>query len=201
MNLIKIQQFACKKTISKCRLQNGPHFANDIFKFTFFNEKVCILIQISLTSVPKGRIDITQSSVEVCNEKHMCMSSLIMIFARSVCTLQLRSTDRVKTGVKEPIQIGFIFYNTLTKQIQTLNLLKTTSKVGDLSSRIAMTDYCFDAFAQVRAIGLLTDTRNCGCACAGNAGNVFPVTASERSRHASRHVRHACAVMHAGITN
>ena len=35
---------------------------------------------------------------------------------------------------------------------------------------------------------LLPDTRNCGCACAGNAGNVFPVTAGERSRHASRHV-------------
>ena len=46
---------------------------------------------------------------------------------------------------------------------------------------------------------LLPDTQNCGCACAGNAGNVFPVTAGERSRHASRHVRHARAVRHAGI--
>ena len=51
------------------------------------------------------------------------------------------------------------------------------------------------------SMGLLPDTRNCGCACAGNAGNVFLVTASERSRHASRHVRHARAVMHAGIAN
>ena len=50
-------------------------------------------------------------------------------------------------------------------------------------------------------MGLLPDTQNCGCACAGNAGNVFPVTAGERSRHASRHVRHARAVMHAGIAN
>ena len=40
-----------------------------------------------------------------------------------------------------------------------------------------------------------------GCACAGNAGNVFPATAGKRSRHASRHVRYARAVMHAGITN
>ena len=48
-------------------------------------------------------------------------------------------------------------------------------------------------------MGLLPDTQNCGCACAGNAGNVFPVTAGKRSRHASRHVRHARAVMHAGI--
>ena len=35
-------------------------------------------------------------------------------------------------------------------------------------------------------MGLLPDTQNCGCACAGNAGNVFPVTAGKRSRHACR---------------
>ena len=52
-----------------------------------------------------------------------------------------------------------------------------------------------------RTMGLLPDTQICGCACAGNAGNVFPVTAGKRSRHASRHVRHARAVMHAGIAN
>ena len=34
--------------------------------------------------------------------------------------------------------------------------------------------------------------KNCGCTCAGNAGNVFPVAARKRSRHAR-------AVMHAGI--
>ena len=51
------------------------------------------------------------------------------------------------------------------------------------------------------SMGLLPDTQNYGCACAGNAGNVFPVTAGKRSRHASRHVRHARAVKHAGIAN
>ena len=40
-----------------------------------------------------------------------------------------------------------------------------------------------------------------GCACAGNAGNVFPATAGQRSQHASRHVRHARAVMHVVIVN
>ena len=50
-------------------------------------------------------------------------------------------------------------------------------------------------------MGLLPDTQNCRCACAGNAGNVFPVTAGKRSRHTSRHVRHARAVMYAGIAN
>ena len=37
------------------------------------------------------------------------------------------------------------------------------------------------------------------CACARNARNVF--LAGYRSRHASRHVRHARAVMHAGTDN
>ena len=40
-----------------------------------------------------------------------------------------------------------------------------------------------------------------GCACAGNAGNVFPGTVGLRSRHASWHVRDARAVMHVGIAN
>ena len=39
------------------------------------------------------------------------------------------------------------------------------------------------------------------CACAGNAGNVFPATVGLRSRHESRHVRDARDVMHAGIAN
>ena len=40
-----------------------------------------------------------------------------------------------------------------------------------------------------------------GCACAGNTGNVFPATAGSRSRHASRHMRDARAMMHAWIAN
>ena len=45
-----------------------------------------------------------------------------------------------------------------------------------------------------------------GCACAGNAGNLSPATTSNetaglRSRHASRHVHHARAVIHVGIAN
>ena len=51
------------------------------------------------------------------------------------------------------------------------------------------------------SMGLLPNTSNCGCACARNAGNVFPATAGKQSRHASRHMRDARAVMHAGIAN
>ena len=36
---------------------NVRHFADDIFKYVFMNEKVCILIKISPNFVPKGPID------------------------------------------------------------------------------------------------------------------------------------------------
>ena len=39
-----------------------------------------------------------------------------------------------------------------------------------------------------------------GCACTWNAGNVFPATAGQRSRHASRHVRDARAVIRSRLT-
>ena len=37
--------------------QNGCHFANNILKRIFLNERVGILIKISLKFVPKGQID------------------------------------------------------------------------------------------------------------------------------------------------
>ena len=40
-----------------------------------------------------------------------------------------------------------------------------------------------------------------GCACAGNAGNIFTAVTGWRSWHASWHKCDAHAVMHAGITN
>ena len=40
-----------------------------------------------------------------------------------------------------------------------------------------------------------------GCGCTGNAREVFPATAGQRSRHASRHVRDKRAVMHTRIAN
>ena len=37
--------------------QNGPHFAKDIFRRIFVNEKFCIFVKISLQFVPKGPIN------------------------------------------------------------------------------------------------------------------------------------------------
>ena len=36
--------------------QNARHFADDIFRRIFLNEKFCVLIKISLKFVPKGPI-------------------------------------------------------------------------------------------------------------------------------------------------
>ena len=36
--------------------QNGRHFADDIFRCIFINEKSCILIEISLKVAPEGPI-------------------------------------------------------------------------------------------------------------------------------------------------
>ena len=37
--------------------QNGCHFADDMFRCIFVNEKFCTLIKISPKFVPKGSID------------------------------------------------------------------------------------------------------------------------------------------------
>ena len=45
--------------------QNGPHFADDIFKCIILNEKFCILIRISLKFVPMGPIDNKSALVQL----------------------------------------------------------------------------------------------------------------------------------------
>ena len=45
--------------------QNGRHFADDVFKCIFVNEKFGILIHISLKYVSKGPIDNNSALVQV----------------------------------------------------------------------------------------------------------------------------------------
>ena len=45
--------------------QNGHHFADDIFRCIFVNEKFCIFIKISLKFVPKGPIDNNPALVQI----------------------------------------------------------------------------------------------------------------------------------------
>ena len=52
-------QMQCKNIIinSSVPVQNGRHFADEFFICIFVNEKVCILIEISLKFVPKGPVN------------------------------------------------------------------------------------------------------------------------------------------------
>ena len=45
--------------------QNGCHFADDVFKCIFLNEKFCILFRISPKFVPEGAIDNKPALVQV----------------------------------------------------------------------------------------------------------------------------------------
>ena len=45
--------------------QNDCHFADDIFKYIFMNEKFCVLIRILPTFVPTCLIDNKTASVQV----------------------------------------------------------------------------------------------------------------------------------------
>ena len=45
--------------------QNGHHFAGDIFRCIFVNDKFCILIEISLKFVPYGLVDNSQALVQI----------------------------------------------------------------------------------------------------------------------------------------
>ena len=111
----------------------------------------------------------------------------------------MSSTDRarVRTEPKLGHQITMTSHGRQMSQI-TGNLIvrSTNCWVGIITKEISNIRHSGNF-----PVGLLPDTQNCVCACAGIAGNVFPVTACERSRHASRHVRDARAVMHAGISD
>ena len=54
-----------KQSLPSLPGQNGRHFADDIFRCIFLNEKFCILILISLEFVPKGPIDDDSALVQV----------------------------------------------------------------------------------------------------------------------------------------
>ena len=79
--------------------------------------------------------------------------------------------------------------NLRTNSISRVEDLRSIHRLG----RLTVSDFASWASSQILKI--------VGCACAGNAGNVFPAITGKWSRHASRHVCDARAVMHAGIAN
>ena len=91
----------------------------------------------------------------------------------------------IQTVEFKNLKAKFVFYTILpvlnNTYVQDSRKYDSTSPLAQLTSNNTM--------------GLLPNASNCGCAC---AGNVFPATVGKQSRHASRHVRDARAVMHAG---
>ena len=69
--------------------QNGRHFTDDIFKCIVMNEKICILIRISLKFVPKGPINIKSGLVEImawCQTGDKPLSEPVLTQVIDVCT-------------------------------------------------------------------------------------------------------------------
>ena len=65
--------------------QTGRHFADDIFKYIFLNEKFCILIRISLKFVPKGQIDYRWALVQIMawrrpSDKPLCEPMMVGLY-------------------------------------------------------------------------------------------------------------------------
>ena len=67
--------------------QNGCQLADSIFKFIFFNENCCILIQISLKCIPNGPTDSKPSLFQIMahyqNQQWLCL--VIYIYICGVC--------------------------------------------------------------------------------------------------------------------
>ena len=59
------KQFSMLSVNSSHLGQNGRYFADDIFRWVFVNEKCCILIKISLKTVPNGLINNNPALVKI----------------------------------------------------------------------------------------------------------------------------------------
>ena len=75
--------------------QNGCHFTDDFFKGMFFNEKVWILIKISLKFVPKGSINKILALVQIMvwhlpGEKQLFEPMLVSLLMHKSITLPRR---------------------------------------------------------------------------------------------------------------
>ena len=92
------------------------------------------------------------------------MVSLTLISTRSVGILQStrplsqlgsifnwQSEDQCQR-TNNPFEMGFCSYKAFKKQIQPINVLKTVSKVGDLSSIMGVTAHGVGVLWQVRTI-------------------------------------------------
>ena len=127
---------------------------------------------------------------------HHCLASKIWLLRENL-PCQTENSRKISYHSRDP---NFSTLATLCKMCdhgRCFTVSHSATKVRHIEVSTNIADPCSWYFPwasyQIRKIT--------GCACCGNAGNVFPVTAGQRSRHASRHVCDARAVMHAGIAN
>ena len=85
--------------------QNGRHFPDDIFKCIFLNEKVLILIKISLKLIPKGSINNIPALVQIMAWRRpgdKPLSEPMMVFRRIYASLGL---NELNCDLKRPLEI------------------------------------------------------------------------------------------------
>ena len=137
---------------------------------SIFIDKLFDFKQLIRTSEKESGNDIILNNSKV-DRANKIWNSTVIVASKYLCIVTLCIEIRC-CQMKSVIR-----YN--TRQIYAI---KYTQEFSVLSFVVATWPPC-----QIRKIVT--------CACR----NVFPTTAGLRSRHASRHMRHARAVMHAGI--
>ena len=91
----------CHYCLKTWRLrQNGHHFADDIFKWIFFNENIWISIQISMEFVPKGPVNNIPALVQI---MAWCQSGIKPLSEPMMVRLptHLYGMNWVKNGITE----------------------------------------------------------------------------------------------------
>ena len=115
------------------------------------------------------------------NVHNFSISFVTALYNEWILVLDHRHNDYYKVGIEFHCPFGIHSLSVWLSKISNTFTVTTRSPRDFAESRRPWATY------QIRKIA--------GCACAGNARNVSPATAGYRSRHASRNVRDARAVI------
>ena len=172
----------------------------DLRRMPNFRQAPRVIYKIPCCSSGDGDFGDTQCAVQV----YECLRIKSWYHGDNIAAVEFKDHIKInltiyyfEVSIPAYFRFDYDWWKTIASQLHCV-LFKNNI---DIFANIAGTVVTISPHFIKAPMGLLPDRLNCGYACAGNAGNVFPVTTGERSRHASRHVRHARAVMHTGIAN
>ena len=98
--------------------QNGRHFADNIFRYIFFTENAWIPIKISLTFVPKGRINNIPALVQIMAWHHpgdKPLSEPMMVsLPMHICVTQPQWVNRAIGDVEESHPLWCYYHQSIT---------------------------------------------------------------------------------------